>query len=320
MFGSELRHRLVLGHGMVSDDTEHTLFVSQSLLAHPDSAEHFANRLAWCLRGWLLALPAGIGLATLRATLKLWLGFPPHRSGVYSAGNAPAMRAAPIGAYFASDRAEMEKFLAACTHITHTDPKALTGAAAVALVVARSIKDKLRNRPALDEFLELLRSAGTEDREWHDRLRSIREAYEGDFSVPDFAATLGCQDGVTGYVYHTVPVAVYGWFRHFGDFDGTLAAVIRCGGDTDTSGAIAGAMAGAVVGEAGIPEAWIRGIVDWPRSTSVLRAVADRLAGQSQRPGRASPVGYLWPAVPLRNLGFLVVVLLHGLRRLAPPY
>jgi hypothetical protein len=52
------------------------------------------------LRGWLLSLPAGIGFATLRAILKLWLGFPLNRSGVYSAGNGPAMRVAVIGAFF----------------------------------------------------------------------------------------------------------------------------------------------------------------------------------------------------------------------------
>jgi len=31
-------------------------------------------------------------------------------------------------------------------------------------------------------------------------------------------------------------------------------------------------------------------------------------------------VRYFWPAVLPRNLLFLIVVLLHGLRRLAPPY
>ncbi len=86
---------------MVSDDTDHTVFVAQSLLAHPDSPERFAGRLAWCLRLWLLTLPAGVGFATLRSILRLWIGMSPSRSGVYSAGNGPAMRAAPIGAFFA---------------------------------------------------------------------------------------------------------------------------------------------------------------------------------------------------------------------------
>jgi hypothetical protein len=43
--------------------------------------------LARRLRGWLAAMPAAVGFGTLRAILKLWMGFPPSRSGVRSAGN-----------------------------------------------------------------------------------------------------------------------------------------------------------------------------------------------------------------------------------------
>lgn len=100
LWGSEWRHRFVFGRGMISDDTEHTIFVAQSMLAHPDNPQQFQRTLANKFRLWLLGLPVGIGLATLRAILKLWVGFPPHRSGVYSAGNGPAMRVAIIGAFF----------------------------------------------------------------------------------------------------------------------------------------------------------------------------------------------------------------------------
>src|SRR5579863_7691961 len=73
LFGDPpLRHRFVLGRGMTSDDTEHACLVGQALLCAPDDPERFARSLAWRLRFWLLGLPAGIGSATLRATLKLW--------------------------------------------------------------------------------------------------------------------------------------------------------------------------------------------------------------------------------------------------------
>ena len=125
---------------------------------------------------------------------------------------------------------------------------------------------------------------------------------------------------MTGYVYHTVPVAVYAWLRHYGDFRSTVEAVLECGGDTDTVGAIAGALAGATVGGSGIPGPWSDGIADWPRSVPLLSRVADRLS--RQRPGGppVGPVPYCWPAVLPRNLLFLAVVLFHGFRRLAPPY
>ena len=98
MFPGRPRHRFVFGRGMISDDTEHALFTAQCLLAHPNSVDRFVRRLAWCLRGWLVSVPAGIGLATLRSILKLWAGVPPSRSGVFSAGNGPAMRSAILGA------------------------------------------------------------------------------------------------------------------------------------------------------------------------------------------------------------------------------
>ena len=83
--------------GMVSDDTEHTCLVAQALIASAGELEALTRALAWRLRFWLLGGPAGIGWATLRATVKLWLGVPPDRSGVWSAGNGPAMRSALLG-------------------------------------------------------------------------------------------------------------------------------------------------------------------------------------------------------------------------------
>src|SRR4051812_11684169 len=70
-----LRHRLLPGRGMVSDDTEHALFAAQAFLAHPTDVAAFRRALGWKLRLWLLGLPAGIGLATLRAIGRMWLGF-----------------------------------------------------------------------------------------------------------------------------------------------------------------------------------------------------------------------------------------------------
>ena len=131
MWHGQWRHRFIIGRGMVSDDTEHTLFVAQSLLAYPDDVTKFQRCLAWKLRLWLLGLPAGIGLATLKAILKLWLGFSPSRSGVWSAGNGPAMRSAIIGAYFFEDAKKRRAFVSAATRLTHTDPKAETAALAV---------------------------------------------------------------------------------------------------------------------------------------------------------------------------------------------
>ena len=83
MFPDPGRHHLLPGYGMVSDDTEHACFVALALLRSQGQPDAFEKRLAASLRWWLLGLPAGVGLATLRSVSRLWLGFPPSRSGVW---------------------------------------------------------------------------------------------------------------------------------------------------------------------------------------------------------------------------------------------
>ena len=126
---------------------------------------------------------------------------------------------------------------------------------------------------------------------------------------------LGQPSAVTGFAYHSLPVAIYSWLRHTGSFEPVTESVVRCGGDTDTMAAIAGALAGCETSESGIPSDWLVGVKDWPRCIRFTRQVASRLAeGQVTR-----PVGYFWPGVIPRNLVFLVV-LLRGFRRMLPPY
>ena len=320
LFPGPWRHRLIFGRGMVSDDTEHSVFISQALLAQPESAERFARRFARSLRWWFVALPAGIGLGTGRAILRLWLGVSPARSGVRSDGNGAAMRVAPIGARFADNPQRRVTYVEAATWVTHSDPRALVGAQAVASLCAWSIRTGAPARPAADEFLGLLRACGEQEPEWLRIVDAMARAVAEDWPVQAYADSLGLQKGISGYVYHTVPVVSYAWFRHFGDFETTLSAVLDCGGDADTTGAIAGALAGAVVGEEGIPRLWIDAIVDWPRSVSLCYRVADQLFRASEAQRAMSPIRYAWPAVIIRNVLFLVIVLAHGFRRLAPPY
>lgn len=327
LFPGPAKHRFLLGRGMISDDTEHTLFVGQSLLGFPDDVAGFQRNLARRFRGWFLALPAGLGKATLRSCLKLCLGWPSGRSGVYSAGNGAAMRSALIGAYFHDRPDDLDSFVCAASEITHRDPRAIVGALAVAHVSSLAVGYVSTHQDAptrlsgasKDTLLDRLASLALDDSEWQRLIEAIGKAADGSRSVQQFATELGLERGVTGYVYHTVPFAIYAWLQHYGDFRATIEAVLDCGGDTDTVGAIAGAMAGATCGAKGIPNEWVDSIWEWPRSVKVLREVARRLA--SQKAGEPQdPVSYFWPAVFPRNLFFLAIVLLHGFRRLAPPY
>lgn len=74
-----LKHRFFFGKGMWSDDTEQTIMLTQALLSCGGDVKKFTRAFAWELRWWILGMPAATGLATARAIIKLWLGFPPSK-------------------------------------------------------------------------------------------------------------------------------------------------------------------------------------------------------------------------------------------------
>ncbi|HSP81317.1 MAG TPA: ADP-ribosylglycohydrolase family protein, partial [Myxococcaceae bacterium] len=208
LFGdAPLRHRLVLGRGLGSDDTEHACMTGQALLAAPEDEADFARSLAWRLRGWLLTLPAGVGWATLRATVKLWCGFPPEHSGIVSAGNGPVMRAPLLGVCLAYRPERLGAFVRASTRLTHREPRAEEGAVLVARAAARAALHGASGLDASAVLRELLDAATTPD--FREALGTVRAHLERGASCAELAAALGLERGVTGYVRHTVPVALY---------------------------------------------------------------------------------------------------------------
>lgn len=110
----------LLHGGMVSDDTEHAVMAAQAWIDGAGDPEIFRRSLRGRLKWWFARLPAGIGLATLRSCLKMWLGL--GRAGVYSAGNGPAMRA-PVLGVLCDDLDELHRLVKISTELTHTDPK-----------------------------------------------------------------------------------------------------------------------------------------------------------------------------------------------------
>lgn len=312
------RYRLLPGRGMVSDDTEHACMTAQALIASGDDVERFLRELAKRLRLWLLGLPAGTGLATLKACGKLCVGVSPHRSGIYSAGNGPAMRSVIVGPAI-EDPDLLRAFVRASTRITHTDPKAEYGALAIALaaqlassrapvegqVFQAELARLLANEPA-DELLSLVD-------------RTVQSISRHEPTVA-YADSLGLENGVSGYIYHTVPIVLHAWLSHQQDFRSAIMNVIRCGGDTDSTAALVGGIIGSGLGRGGIPDEWIESLWEWPRSVQWMERLAAelyeaRVCGLSARPPRLPAYGIL-----PRNLLFLAVVLTQGFRRLLPPY
>jgi hypothetical protein len=210
-----------------------------------------------------------------------------------------------------------ENFVFASSRLTHRGWQAETAALAVAESIALTVRTQ--SQPEADQVLDLLRSL-SDQAEWQTALSRIESSLVARHSVSEFIRTLGLEKGVTGYSLHVVPVTVFTWLRHPGDFRTALVSALECGGDTDTVGAILGALAGATVGKQGTPADWLANIGEWPRSVSFMERVAARMAEQKGMQQPLGPVRYFWLGLIRRNILFLVAVLLHGFRRLAPPY
>ena len=318
MFPDTGRHHFLFGHGMVSDDTEHACFTAQAIVASKGNIEQFERELARSLRWWLIGLPAGIGFATLRAILKLWLGIPPSRSGVFSPGNGPAMRSHILGVAFGSDPEKLRDSVLRSTRMTHIDTKAFYGAMTVAVAANISASGRLV-RP--QDFMRTLQEylTGVEAEECLRIMGASCESAERGEGPAAFAESLGSRNGISGYMYHTVPCVIQTWLRHQRDYEGGIREIIEAGGDTDTTAAILGGIIGAGMGKEGMPERWLSRIIEWPRSAVWM----ERLGYEAGRMLRGEPAAvprYFIPGIVPRNLIFLATVLGHGFRRLLPPY
>jgi len=319
LFGPPDRHHFLFGHGMVSDDTEHTLLVVQALIKAKGNPRQFEHLLARSLRWWLTGLPAGVGLATLRSILRLWRGVPPDRSGVYSAGNGPAMRSPLLGVVFGDQPEVLKEFVLRSTRMTHSDPKAFFGALTVALAAYLSSQS---HDASPHDFSELIcrRLPQNETAELIGLIKQASASASKGETVCGFAESIGCRHGVSGYIYHTVCCVIQTWLRYPGDFAGGMQEILSAGGDTDTTGAILGGIIGARVGKEGIPIEWRSGIAEWPRTIRWMEQLGGCLANAVQDGRDIEFPNVFPPAILLRNLFFLVVVLFHAFRRLAPPY
>lgn len=316
MFGTgPLRQRFVFGRGMISDDTEHTCMVAQALLASGGDPDAFARSLAWRLRGWLLCLPAGAGVATLKATVRLCLGCSWRSSGVRSAGNGPAMRAGLLGLFAGDDDQLLNELVSRCTRITHTDPLAEQGARLVALA-ARHAARTSPTGPDPASYLGEARAA-VDDPRLVSAIDQVRLALEQGLTAVECAGAMGHGSGISGFILHTVPICLFCWLRYPNSFREGVEAVVGLGGDTDTTAAITGGLLGATLGPQAIPADWIGRLSDWPRSVEWMRRLAERIADMTEQGGKEGPLPLCWPALLSRNLLFLAIVLGHGFRRMA---
>ena len=244
--------------GSITDDTEQAILVAELLVQGQGKIEPAV--LAQRLIDWEAGMRAKgsqdlLGPSTKRAIDMILAGHTPEESGRYGTTNGAAMRITPVG--IACDIARPDHFLNAVVQacqVTHNTSLGIASAAAVAAVVSSGINGKT---------LEHALNAGTEmafRAEHHGhwvagarigpRIRWAREASTrcnndnlGDLLYDVIGTSVASQESVVAAFALAQRVAS----GAMNSFD-ALCMAASIGGDTDTIGAVLGAMLGACEG------------------------------------------------------------------------
>ena len=231
--------------GTVTDDTDLALCIARSLVEQEAfDGQDIADRF----HEWYESGPFDVGLMTADALRTYDRGASWRDAGRevcqdrpegQNAGNGSVMRCAPHAIAFADDLDTLVRVSTLSSAITHYDPRCTSGCA----ILNGTIAGFLRNADApLDAALE--RVQGDAPDELVEALRL----------VPDVVTDEQLQS--TGYVVHTLQTALHDALTVESAEDAIVTAVNR-GGDTDTVGAVTGAIAGARFGKESLPDRWL---------------------------------------------------------------
>ena len=233
------------------------------------------------------------GPTTRRAVERLGRGVPWHEAGRPEAGevvqptDGAAMRAAPLGAWWAAAQASKEAAfdtLHPVFEITHTHPASVVAGFGQAFAIRRVLLlrpdevDRDAFWRALVEMTEWVEGRldvwlDVRDRSVSDRLRLLES------HLDDFPLDLQDLCDGTGVLAHEAwPFAAAMFARGPDLVEATLLSTINAGGDADTTGAMVGALLGALHGWSAFPEAWREGLEDVRRLEREAEAFAEALA------------------------------------------
>ena len=242
--------------GTWSDDSSLLLCTAESLAACGgfDPVDLGQRFVRWESEGhWT---PHGrvfdIGIATSQALSRLARGTPPEAAGgadEYSNGNGPLMRIAPVALWF-SDCAPAE--LAECAQrassLTHRHPRSQMACALYCLLVRELLAGAASEealQAALKTFAQLYEQPPFVAERLHFQL----------LEAGDLRRRPESEIGSSGYVMHTLTASAWCLLTS-SSFEETVLKAVNLGGDTDTTGTVAGGLAGALYGSEAIPAEW----------------------------------------------------------------
>jgi ADP-ribosylglycohydrolase len=248
--------------GTVTDDTEQAIIVAETLLEGDGRIDYDA--LATRLRAWeRLASARGgeqLGPSSRRALDELANGTPPHEAGRRGDTNGAAMRIAPVGiAFMSKPLAPFVDAVEEACALTHNTGLAISGACAVAAAVSAGVDGAgVHDVFPLAMEAAALGSARGNFSAGASVARRIEFAIDLARRIPDddeFVESVSELLGTSVATQESVPAAFAFVARWPDDPWQACLAAAGAGGDSDTIGAMAGAVLGSCLGFSCLPRA-----------------------------------------------------------------
>ncbi len=259
--------RLEMVEGRYTDDTEQMIGVAESLLRN--TGFDGADMARTLVRNMNPKRGYGPGSRAAFERLRAGEQWDEAAQGLFggmgSYGNGAAMRIAPVGLYYYDNPKELREVAYQSSQITHAHELGKEGAALQAFAIALAVReDRNEMLSQLDEFVhhELYKN----------KLRRMERLLRTEASSGEVIAELG--NGMAAF--DSVPTAIYSFLR-FDDFERSVVYAIRLGGDTDTIGAMTGAICGAYYGDQAIPSEWVARLEDEEKGKRYIQQLAEEL-------------------------------------------
>ena len=185
--------------------------------------------------------------------------------GKGSYGNGAAMRIAPVGLFYFDTPDVLWEIAYKSANITHSHELGKAGAALQAFAVALAVRGQKE-----DMLLKLKEVVKTDM--YKGNVGKLKALLDEGATEKRVISELG--NGVEAF--ESVPTAIYSFLRS-GNFKDSVVYAISLGGDTDTIGAMTGAISGAYYGEAAIPKAWLERLEDGEKGRRYIKKLAEDL-------------------------------------------
>jgi ADP-ribosylglycohydrolase len=242
-----------------TDDTEMALGILEVLAA--DGAIYEDNLAAAFVRRYEQNPYRGYGSGSHEILSAIAKGTPWREAasaafdGQGSLGNGGSMRVAPVGAYFADDYDMVVEQARKSAEVTHLHPEGIAGAIAVAVATAWACRRCQSGDIHSSHSMFKIVLAQTPDGETR---RGVVRASEIPLETWEFSVAERLGNGSQVTAPDTVPFCLWSAARNIDDYCESLWRTANVGGDIDTNCAIVGGIVAMAVGEAGLPQPWLK--------------------------------------------------------------